>query len=344
MKVLGVALLILPILTAWFLWQDLRLRHVIGHVMAEGNPVSQAMVRLGEQTDTTNKNGEFIKIIIGGPLVSEGLTFKNIRQIHVLDPHWNLSRIDQIIGRGVRYKSHIALPTGKQTVDIFLYAAIPKNGALSIDLAKYQLSEKKDKSIKEIEYLIKTIAVDCYLNKKRNMLTEDNSRDCQYTKCKYMCPWDSNGKTKTKIDTDTYILEVHAKHHFNYITSKIKELFTHGYIYNLDYIINWVKKGNENVDEKDVYLTLNKLMGKPIVGPQNNIVTIIAVGEYYIANPENSKIRTLLFYKLYKKEIISDKLPITVQLRPSSIKKSHYMAVLLKQFELRFFLMTLNLI
>lgn len=59
MKVLGIALLILPILTAWFLWQDLRLRYLIGHVMAEGTPVSQATVRLGEQTDITNKNGKF---------------------------------------------------------------------------------------------------------------------------------------------------------------------------------------------------------------------------------------------------------------------------------------------
>jgi formylglycine-generating enzyme required for sulfatase activity len=59
MKVLGVALLILPILTAWFLWQDLRLRQVIGQVMTDGNPASQAMVRLGEQTATTETNGEF---------------------------------------------------------------------------------------------------------------------------------------------------------------------------------------------------------------------------------------------------------------------------------------------
>jgi len=270
----------------------------------------------------SNKNGEFIKIIIGGPLVSEGLTFKNIRQIHILDPHWNLSRIDQIIGRGVRYKSHSSLPLSKQNVDIFLYAAIPNDkNVLSIDLAKYQLAEKKDVAIKEVEYLLKTVAVDCFLNKKRNTLTHDNSRECQYTKCKYVCPWDNNNKTSdVKIDTSTYMFEQHAKYKMVYINNKIEELFTHGYIYDLNYIINWVKKDQGNIDERDIYITLNKLLGKTIIGPQKNNVTIVYIGNYYVANPENTKIRTMLFNKLYKKEVISKQIPTITKtiIKPSN--------------------------
>lgn len=59
MKVLGVALLILPILTAWFLWEDLRPRQVVGHVMTEEQVVLQATVRLGEQAITTDADGKF---------------------------------------------------------------------------------------------------------------------------------------------------------------------------------------------------------------------------------------------------------------------------------------------
>ncbi|MDH5428422.1 MAG: hypothetical protein OEY57_09655, partial [Nitrospirota bacterium] len=51
MKVFGVALCILPLLTAWFLWQDLRLRHVVGQVKTEEPVDLQATARLGEHDE-----------------------------------------------------------------------------------------------------------------------------------------------------------------------------------------------------------------------------------------------------------------------------------------------------
>lgn len=59
MKVVGIALLILPILTVWFLWQDLRPRQGIGHVMTADTPISDATVRLGEHETTTDTGGRF---------------------------------------------------------------------------------------------------------------------------------------------------------------------------------------------------------------------------------------------------------------------------------------------
>ena len=46
-------------------------------------------------------NGENIKIILGNSVTSEGMDFKNIREIHVLDPWYHLYKIEQIIGRGI---------------------------------------------------------------------------------------------------------------------------------------------------------------------------------------------------------------------------------------------------
>ena len=30
---------------------------------------------------------------------SEGISLKNVRQVHLLEPYWNMIRMDQVIGR-----------------------------------------------------------------------------------------------------------------------------------------------------------------------------------------------------------------------------------------------------
>ena len=39
-----------------------------------------------------NVNGEQIKVVIGSPTVSEGLDFKRVREVHIVDPWYNLSK------------------------------------------------------------------------------------------------------------------------------------------------------------------------------------------------------------------------------------------------------------
>ncbi|UVT18906.1 MAG: formylglycine-generating enzyme family protein [Nitrospira sp.] len=59
LKFAAAGLLVLPALTSWFLWQDLRPREAVGRVMADNQPVAQATVQLGEQTVTTDAQGTF---------------------------------------------------------------------------------------------------------------------------------------------------------------------------------------------------------------------------------------------------------------------------------------------
>ena len=60
-------------------------------------------------TNESNKYGEDVKIVIGSLVSSEGIDMKYIREIHVLDPWPHLNRLEQIIGRGIRYCSHEGL-------------------------------------------------------------------------------------------------------------------------------------------------------------------------------------------------------------------------------------------
>ena len=55
--------------------------------------------------NANNINGDEVKIILLSSAGSEGLDFKFIRQIHIMEPWYNINRIEQIIG-GVRTCSH----------------------------------------------------------------------------------------------------------------------------------------------------------------------------------------------------------------------------------------------
>ena len=50
-----------------------------------------------------NISGEIVKVILGSGKVAEGLDFKRVREIHILEPWYNLNKIEQVVGRGIRF-------------------------------------------------------------------------------------------------------------------------------------------------------------------------------------------------------------------------------------------------
>lgn len=70
-----------------------------------------------------NKDGSRLKIILGTPTVMEGVDFKRVRQVHVLDPWWNDARMQQIIARAIRLCSHIGLSEEERVVDVYIHLA-----------------------------------------------------------------------------------------------------------------------------------------------------------------------------------------------------------------------------
>ena len=113
-----------------------------------------------------NKNGELIKVVIISRAGSEGLDFKNIRQIHIVDPWYNTNRSEQIIGRGVRNLSHCMLPFDERNVEIYMHATyLPKsNDWETADVYVYRLAKNKAIKIGMVTRLLKEISVDCIIN------------------------------------------------------------------------------------------------------------------------------------------------------------------------------------
>ena len=63
--------------------------------------------------------------------MNEGITLENIREIHILDVHYNLGKVDQVIGRGIRMCKHLAVINDNNRfpkVNVYRYVAGLKKG------------------------------------------------------------------------------------------------------------------------------------------------------------------------------------------------------------------------
>lgn len=160
-----------------------------------------------------NKHGNLIQVVIGSSILSEGNSLHNIRQIHILTPHWNNTTVDQSIGRGIRAFSHDNLDKEDQYVSIYRHCAtideisgieIEKKSLESIDYVLYKISDNKVKYISKIERLAKQSAVDCMLNRSRNMSDKkiSHTKECDYQECKYKC-------FGINYDNENYENEIH---------------------------------------------------------------------------------------------------------------------------------------
>lgn len=115
-----------------------------------------------------NARGGVIKVALINDVAAEGVSFKNVREIHMLEPWYNMHKVDQIVGRGVRYMSHSGLPSEERNVGLYLHAnMVPKTDVESIDYRRYRIALSKQYKIDQVEALLKANAVDCVLSEKR---------------------------------------------------------------------------------------------------------------------------------------------------------------------------------
>lgn len=123
-----------------------------------------------------NLYGEKLKIILGSPSIKEGVSLKAVRYVHVIEPYWNQSRLEQVIGRASRFCSHIKLPLEERDVKVYVYIAMHPDEKITVDQYIRKLSETKNKIIKKFEKAIKESAIDCVLNKNANDNDEEDMK------------------------------------------------------------------------------------------------------------------------------------------------------------------------
>jgi hypothetical protein len=120
----------------------------------------------GEQTEEKrNKiinlyNDLKIDVLLITSAGSESLDLKNTRFIHIMEPHWNESKINQIIGRAIRYDSHILLPIKNRNVSIIRWISVfgYKIPYETADEYLIKISLSKDKMFLQFDQIIKDVS------------------------------------------------------------------------------------------------------------------------------------------------------------------------------------------
>jgi len=127
-----------------------------------------------------NLRGSIAKVMMITQSGSEGISLKNVRQVHVVEPYWNMIRINQVIGRAARTGSHLALPAKERNIDVYRYLCkfsdeqLKERKIQRMDFGKTtdeiinEGAENKAKITNEFLHLLKRSAVDCFLHKKNH--------------------------------------------------------------------------------------------------------------------------------------------------------------------------------
>ena len=266
-------------------------------------------------TNTENRYGENVKVILISKAGAEGLDFKNIRQVHILEPWYNMNRIEQIIGRGVRSLSHCSLPFEERNVEIYLHSTITDGDEEAADLYVYRLAEKKAIQIGRVTRLLKESSVDCILNigqtnfsveKLMQLAANQNielilssgkriihkigdepfSDICDYSEtCEYKCD-PSEEINETNLIEETYNDDF-VKMNKSILVEKIKYLFSEHTSYKREVLINSINIVKQYPIEH-IYYALTYLIDNKnefIIDKYGRQGNLINKGDIYVFQP-----------------------------------------------------------
>ena len=267
-------------------------------------------------TGEDNKDGHKIKVVLISKAGSEGIDLKFIRQVHILEPWYNMNRIEQIIGRAVRNFSHKDLPFEKRNVEIFMYGTIlGDNKEEAADLYVYRVAEYKAIQIGKVTRVLKETAVDCIINHDQTNFTQDNfsnqlkapitqilsngkelnnfkigdapfSPACDYmAECNYDCRPDKDIDIKD-LNKDTYnenFIVVNSEK----ILQRIRMLMKESYFYKKDVLIRSIRTPKE-YPYVQIYSALTQLIedeNEFIADKYGRNGRLVNIGDYYLFQP-----------------------------------------------------------
>uniref|UniRef100_A0A6C0D0Y7 Helicase ATP-binding domain-containing protein n=1 Tax=viral metagenome TaxID=1070528 RepID=A0A6C0D0Y7_9ZZZZ len=261
---------------------------ITGDSSLSSNYMNEIRVAISDE----NKNGEKIKIILGSEVASEGLDLKNVRSIHILDPWHHLNRVEQIIGRGIRFCSHKTLPKDKRNVNTFIHCSMINNETDSSDTIIYRIAEKKSIQIGEVESLLKKVSIDCKNLKPLNYDKDDKpySKVCSYQPdCDFDCMFDFK---KSKLNYDTLNLST-----FYPMLLKIANYISNIYLHNIALTIDEIYDELSTmitIDKYIIYLTIDYMIKIKFKLKHNDIDGfLIYNNNYYIFQPFNKIDQTI---------------------------------------------------
>jgi len=267
-------------------------------------------------TNEDNTEGHKIKVVLVSKAGSEGIDLKFIRQVHILEPWYNMNRVEQIIGRAVRNFSHKDLPFEKRNVEIFMYGTIlGDNSEESADLYVYRVAEYKAIQIGNVSRILKESAIDCIINHDQTNFTQENiaaslkepitqelsnglilndfkigdapfSSACDYmASCNYSCRPDKK-IDENNLNGDTYS-ENFIMMNSEKILQRIRMLMKESFFYKKEVLLKAIRTPKE-YPYVQIYSALTQLIedsSEFITDKYGRNGRLVNIGEYYLFQP-----------------------------------------------------------
>jgi len=165
------------------------LRHIYN---SNWDQISPSLRERLELISPNNYLGEIVKVFMITASGAEGINLENTRFVHITEPYWHATRLEQVIGRARRICSHKNLPEELRTIHVFMYLSVmseaQKNSRdnlllmtqdlsrldhetpISTDEYLYEISNVKESVNRQILMAVKETAVDCSLYKNTENL------------------------------------------------------------------------------------------------------------------------------------------------------------------------------
>jgi superfamily II DNA or RNA helicase/ferredoxin len=317
-----------------------------------------------------NKDGSKVKVVLISKAGSEGIDLKYIRQVHILDPWYNMNRIEQIIGRAVRNFSHKDLPFEQRNVEIFMYGTIlDKNIEEAADLYVYRVAEYKAVQIGKVTRVLKETSVDCIINHDQTNFTQEImsaslkeiirqelstgevlksfkvgdapfSPSCDYmASCNYNCRPDAD-IDESKLNEDTYdqkFIVINSEK----ILQRIRMLFKEAFFYKKNMLLRSIRTPKE-YPYVQIYSALTQLIedeNEFIVDRYGRNGRLINIGDYYLFQPIELKDKNISIYDRsvpldYKHDMIKFELKQNI-IKPV-IDKRNLSKIIIEEEEIQF--------
>jgi hypothetical protein len=158
-------------------------------------------VKLKEQLRTISKHnhmGEIIRVFMITASGAEGISLKNTRFVHIMEPYWHPVRSEQVIGRARRICSHEDLEPSLRNIKVFMYLMTftdeqIKKGSIELrnkDKSKfdstttrpitsdeylYEISNRKERINRNLLIAVKESAMDCAIHSRAD---SDEGLEC----------------------------------------------------------------------------------------------------------------------------------------------------------------------
>ena len=138
-----------------------------------------------------NIDGNIISLLLISSTGAEGLDLKGIRYVLIMEPYWNMARLNQIKARGIRYKSHEHLSQNEKNVSVYLYLSIYPENILAKNISEpttdkylYETALNNQIIIDKFLLMLMETSVDCFIhrsNVNKDLQKKINCKVCRPT-------------------------------------------------------------------------------------------------------------------------------------------------------------------